>query len=368
MKAKRYRKKIETCVTTRCGFCQPNCPVYSVEEMESFSARGRSLIALDFIEKGEVGERLKDVIYKCTTCGSCSKNCSDILEGDSYLDNVGLVEALREDLNELGCIPESHRNNAERILKNNTPYTADKKKINRQGKENLLFIGCTYRTKDTGVPEKLISILERLDIDFAVLKEEPCCGSYLRKTGQGKEYKENQKKLEEMRNYKKIITMCPGCEQTLKLNGFDTVHCLPLLDELLEGKELKKTGMKIFYHDPCHLVRQREWKDGELKKSDELMESPRSLLKKAGVEIAEHEKTKLDTFCCGSGGGVRAAYPELAGKIREKRIGQILEIGADIIVTACPFCEDNFRQDKRIRVYDVLDIIASSLEDESRTM
>jgi Fe-S oxidoreductase len=55
------------------------------------------------------------------------------------------------------------------------------------------------------------------------------------------------------------------------------------------------------------------------------------------------ENNRERARCCGAGGGVRAAFPDLANSIAYKRILEAKNTGAEIIVSCCPFCELSFK-------------------------
>jgi Fe-S oxidoreductase len=86
-----------------------------------------------------------------------------------------------------------------------------------------------------------------------------------------------------------------------------------------------KVNCKVTYHDPCHLVR-------DLKIKDE----PRQLINSIpGVEMVE---MKEPDSCCGFGGSFSLFYYDLSRKINDDKVKQIMETGADYVVTGCPGC------------------------------
>ena len=65
-----------------------------------------------------------------------------------------------------------------------------------------------------------------------------------------------------------------------------------------------------------------------------------------------------NSLCCGAGGGVKSAYPEIADEMAQSRITQALETNADLLVTPCPFCKLNLKD----RGLDVLDLTEFLIE------
>ena len=130
------------------------------------------------------------------------------------------------------------------------------------------------------------------------------------------------------------------------------VHISQLIEELIdEGKlQLQKREVKVTYHDPCHLGRHL----GE-------NEAPRRIIQEKG-ELVEMDKNQEESRCCGSGGGVKSAYPELSESMAEQRVEDARKTGADLLVTCCPFCVLNLESVGKIRVLDLTEFLE---EDES---
>jgi len=78
------------------------------------------------------------------------------------------------------------------------------------------------------------------------------------------------------------------------------------------------------------------------------------------------QKTKAESFCCGAGGGVKLSNDGLATDIGQERIRQAVETGSELILSACPWCEQNLRDSlpdgNTIRVMDIVDFITENLE------
>ena len=55
------------------------------------------------------------------------------------------------------------------------------------------------------------------------------------------------------------------------------------------------------------------------------------------ADIVEMEHNREKSRCCGAGGGVRSAYPEITEEISKNRITDAEDVNAEIIITACPF-------------------------------
>ena len=212
----------------------------------------------------------------------------------------------------------------------------------------LYFRGCTAREKQTGIAEATERLLEIAGVDFYTLDDEKCCGSVLLRTGFIDEAQNQIKKNTEILKGQKIITSCAGCYKTLKedYEGLDVIHISQLLDELIrEGKlNFSKKDLNVTYHDSCHLGRHCN-----------VFDEPRNVIQSV-ADITEMENIRENSLCCGAGGGVKSAYPEIANQMASLRIAQAKETGCKTLVTPCPFCKLNLENDD-IEVVDLTEFL-----------
>jgi Fe-S oxidoreductase len=209
-------------------------------------------------------------------------------------------------------------------------------------------------------------ILDKSHINYRILDSEGCCGSFLIRTGFTDDAQDVMKKNLKDLEGEKILVSCAGCYKTLKndykeLMGveLDVVHTSQLFEKLIKEKQIKpnKLSVNVCYHDPCHLGRHC----GEY-------EAPREVLKSI-ANLVEMENVKENSRCCGSGGGVKSAYPEIALKLGKKRIDEVLDTDTDILVTSCGFClmniensRDNTKSKVQLRVMDLSELLIWALE------
>ncbi len=98
-----------------------------------------------------------------------------------------------------------------------------------------------------------------------------------------------------------------------------------------------------------------------------VFEPPRSVLRAIpGIKLVEMERIKAYSWCCGAGGGVLEAYPDFALWTANERIEEAKSTGAEAIVTACPWCERNFKDAIResggsMKVYDIVELVQESI-------
>jgi Fe-S oxidoreductase len=212
----------------------------------------------------------------------------------------------------------------------------------------LYFRGCTAREKQTDISKATERLLDLAGVDYHVLDDEKCCGSVLLRTGFEKQAKEQIKKNTEILKDEKIITSCAGCYKTLKedYDGLDVVHISQLLDELIRENKLNftKADFKVTYHDSCHLGRHMD-----------VFDEPRNAIESV-ANIVEMENSREESLCCGAGGGVKSAYPEIANQMAKSRLAQARETGCETLVVSCPFCKLNLENDE-IEVLDLTEFL-----------
>jgi Fe-S oxidoreductase len=212
----------------------------------------------------------------------------------------------------------------------------------------LYFRGCTAREKETSIQKATEKLLDIAGVNYHILEDEKCCGSVLLRTGFFNEAQRQIEKNTEVLKGEKIITSCAGCYKTLKedYEGLDVIHISQLLDELIrDGKlNLEKGELDVTYHDSCHLARHME-----------VFDEPRNVIG-ALANLVEMENNRENSLCCGAGGGVKSAYPEIATQMARTRIGQAMDTGCKTLVTACPFCKLNLSNDE-LEVLDLTEFL-----------
>ena len=364
-----------------CGFCRAGCPTYAQTSLETMNARGRVLLAFNLMSgRLQPSEEMAERLYQCTTCLNCKYTCP------SRVEVSDVVQAARKRLVESGFLPEVFQSSSKSIAQYGNPFGEPREKRTdvfpdglkqgQKGAEVLLFAGCVASYQDINMIPNLMTILDKAGISYTTLgQEEDCCGylSYL--IGAEDDFRTcvraNTKKFADL-GVKEIVTSCPGCFRTLsKLypdyggsSGIKVHHVITYLNELMSQGKLPlkggNGGQKVAYHDPCDLGRHMQ-----------IFEEPRHLLKQIpGVKLNEFKMNRLLAKCCGSGGGVKGFDNQLSQDIAYDRVLQALEVGAEVIVSACPSCKSNLtqgaarlRKEKKgkIKVKDITELIASAL-------
>jgi heterodisulfide reductase subunit D len=243
--------------------------------------------------------------------------------------------------------------------------------------EVLFWVGCagSFDQRAQSITKAFVQILNKIGINYAILgTEEMCTGDPARRSGNEFMYQmmayQNIKLLDGY-SIKKIITACPHCFNTLKneypeLGGnYEVIHHSVFIQTLLdEGKIVMKEsgpfkGKKITYHDSCYLGR-----------SNNIYEAPRKVLESLDIALVEMKRCKSNGLCCGAG-GAQMFKEEEKGKTRInlERTQDAIDSKADIIASACPFCNtmlsDGIKlkeKENQLQVLDIAELIAQSLD------
>jgi len=163
---------------------------------------------------------------------------------------------------------------------------------------------------------------------------------------------------------KTILVSSPHCYHTFKNEypefkvSFDVIHISQFIPQLIKEGRLtitKEYAKKVAYHDPCYLGRHNG-----------IFDEPREALKMVpGVELAELPEARMDSTCCGMGGGRVWAETEKHERFSNIRVDQALAEGATELITTCPYCitalEDSrlvMNHADDIEVKDLTEVIA----------
>jgi heterodisulfide reductase subunit D len=368
------------CGTCRTGYQEDGwyrvCPSGEFGKFEAYYLGGKNLLSWAVSSKRlEWTENLSKIFYQCSMCLACTQQCQ--LPEIHHFAGEWLMAMREEAVSKgFGPMPE-HQKYTEHVITEFNPYMEEHKNrlnwITSNIKQNpnaklAYFVGCTTSYREQSIAIATAEILNSLQIDFQVLKDEHCCGSPVYMTGQSEKAKEIAKANVEMfqkKGIEKIITSCAGCYRTLKeiypnkfglIHGIEVLHLPELLNQKLTNKELipnNHVNMKITYHDPCHIGRHMG-----------MYEAPREVLKKIpGVELIEMERIKHNAWCCGSGGGVRSAFKDLSSFAAHERIEEAKGTGANAIVSSCPFCLNQFKanNNKEIQAFDLSELVRKAI-------
>ncbi len=353
----------------QCGLCDTVCPWNRVRQFSMRKIVRQATFGLTEIEQED--------IWRCTTCGTCPTRCP------RGVNQIGLGVALRRIATEYGVFPDSVTpivTVSGSLQAEGNPF--DMKREKRadwaeglsvksftEGMEILYFPGCylSYDPRLKKVAAATANILNKAGVDFGILgTKENCCGESIRKTGNEQLFrylaKENIKTFIE-HGVKKILVSSPHCYHSFKNEypefsvHFEVVHISEFLRQLIDEGRLRPSRtyeQKITYHDPCYLGRHNG-----------VFDAPRDVLgHMTGAEPLEMQDRRESSLCCGGGGGRIWMETPKEERFSGLRLQQALDVGADVLVTACPYCLTNFTDSslgldggRAIEIKDITEIV-----------
>ncbi|NIQ38839.1 MAG: cyclic nucleotide-binding protein [Proteobacteria bacterium] len=360
----------------QCGKCTGGCPVSLNSPLNIRRLMHEALVREDL--ECIYG---KEELWACSSCKTCTIRCP------RELRPADLIIGMRTALIEEGHIPKTIIDALESAYKYGNPWGAMKNKrsewaedldlkVLSQGGQaaNIYFICCTaaYDTRVQNVARSMVTCFRQVGLDFTTLgDEEICCGSEIRRIGEEGLFEmllEQNRESIKKHNVHSIVTTSPHCYNAFKNDyGEDSLevrHYTQVLIEAIEKNNpfARETKQVITYHDPCFLGKQNG-----------IFEEPRNILKAIpGVTFIDFDRSREKSLCCEGGGGrMWVEASDQGPRSAEIRIKDAVEMGANILATACPFClltlEDAVKttgNEEKLRVMDISEILVEALDRE----
>jgi Fe-S oxidoreductase len=423
MPLEEFAAEMDRC--SQCSYCKwipfdqmkswryaKNCPSVSYYNFNSYSARGRYAVARSLI-RGESGysETVRDIAFTCMTCGSCDVSCKvcrynlkplemvrelkfRLVEDDQGLaEHQDIVESLQREHNTMRQ-PQAARGKWADDL--------DVARLPSEKARVLFHAGCRLSCDRELQPSARAAVLLLKDagMDVGILGgREMCCGGRIYSMGYRDEFvrfaRANMTAWAAA-GVETVVTSCADGYHAFKRlypplgSQVQVFHTVEILARLIQEGKLtfrSEIPMTVTYHDPCYLGRQGEpyvpWDGVEKKIKGQIVvyeperpryngawgvyDPPREILRRIpGVELIEMERIREYSWCCGSGGGVREAYPDYSRWIAIERITEARATGAEALVTACPWCERTLMDaasafGEPMPVYDIVDLVRPAL-------
>ena len=378
---------------TQCGTCKnvlnlfiPSCPAGERFQLESYFPAGKQFIARGVVE-GKLtleDDDLRERIYACTGCLSCQQQCG-IYHHEHIFE---IVQASRTEAVTQGLLNPAYMVIFDNLKKEDNVFGKPKaergewardlgvKDASKEKVDVLYHAGCMLSCEPElwEVPKSLIHLLQAADVDVGIMgKEETCCGARAYEIGYLGEFTKYAEHCLETFNglgVNKVVTSCSDGYSTFKslyskvniAMRFEVLHVVEYLEQLIKEGRIQFTEdvpVKVTYHDPCHLGRHI---------SPGVYEPPRYLLRSLpGVELVEMDRNRENAWCCGAGGGVKEANPDLALWTANERLKEAKATGAKALVTSCPWCERNFKDaieeyGQAMEIYDIAEIARKAIQ------
>jgi len=367
-----------TCV--ECGRCTEHCPAYNTDKVlnpkEVILGLRRYLN-----EKGAGNEAPllgayipEEAAFQCTSCGGCEYQCP------VGIQHLPIIVGLRRGAVNTGKWENEYGGKLFLNLERNGNAlgfaASERQKFIEKAQlpfydgsqQYCLWLGCmgAYDPQGREIVLALARVLRHAGVTFGVLRKEKCTGDPARRLGNDLAVSQvAEANIETLRAAKvgKMVAICPHCVRTIGTDWreygatFEIEHHSELLARL--GEKLPAAAAareRTVFHDACYLGRYRG-----------VYEEPRTVAGRYG-DVVDPPRARDRSFCCGAGGGQMFLGEEKGRRINIERATELVGTGAQVIGTACPFCQTMLRDalgtvagDARPKLLDVAQIAAAAL-------
>ncbi len=377
-------KILRACV--HCGFCTATCPTYVLLGDELDSPRGRIYLIKDMLEKDKpASAKVVKHIDRCLSCLSCMTTCPS---GVHYMH---LVDHARRHIEETYTRPLG-----DRLLRDlvawvvpsptrfrlaltgarlarpfakalprrlramlalapaalPSPSPVDRPQVfpaegARRGRVALLT-GCAQPVLAPSINEATVRLLTRHGVEVVVARGAGCCGALTHHMGREAAALASIKanvaawtREVDGDGLDAVVINTSGCGTTIKDYGFilrgdpdwadKAAKVSALAKDVTEfltglglGAPTRQTGLTVAYQSAC-----------SLQHGQKITAEPKALLAAAGFIVKDVPEGHL---CCGSAGTYNLLQPELATRLRARKVANIERLAPDVIATGNVGC------------------------------
>ena len=372
-------KILRSCV--HCGFCTATCPTYVLLGDEDDSPRGRIYLAKDMLESAEPARReVVKHVDRCLSCLGCMTTCPS---GVHYMHLIDHARAYVEETYRRPFIDQLGRAGLLRVMSDPrlfwwallaalpvkpivplldffrlkraaamlrlAPWRLPPRPVRpgvvpamgrRQGRVALLS-GCVESVLAPNINKSAVQVLTRHGFEVVQVRDEGCCGALAHHMGRKQEARAAAcRNIDawcreiDAEGIDAIVTTASGCGTVMKDYGFTLRNdadyaarakkiadrCYDISEFINDIKHLeyvKRPALKVAYHPACSLAH-----------GQRVTEAPKEVLSKAGFVLIDIPESHL---CCGSAGTYNILQPELANRLRDRKIANIDKVMPELI-------------------------------------
>jgi glycolate dehydrogenase iron-sulfur subunit len=362
-----------------CGFCTATCPTYALLGDELDSPRGRIYLIKGMLESGApASPQVVKHVDRCLTCLSCMTTCPSGVHYQHLVDQarVHIEKTYRRGFLDrtvravlAGLLPYPRRFRLAMVagalarpfggllpgrlgamlalMPGSLPPPSPMVRTRvhpaegaRKGRVALLT-GCAQSVLAPHINEATIRLLTRHGVEVVLATEGGCCGALVHHMGrEAQAHRQAAASIAawvaelDGEGLDAVIINTSGCGTTVKDYGFMFRNDPALaanaarvsaitrdITEYLVAIGLKpatrKTGQAVAYHSAC-----------SLQHGQRVTAAPKALLQQAGFSVAEPREGHL---CCGSAGTYNMLQPEIAARLRDRKVVNLERTKADMV-------------------------------------
>jgi glycolate oxidase iron-sulfur subunit len=372
-------RNLRACV--HCGFCLSTCPTYTLLGDELDSPRGRIYLIKDMLEHDRpASAEVALHVDRCLSCLACQTTCPSGVHYQHLIDHARahventytrpfIDRALRSLLawllphpgrfrlaltfarlarpfrglvtGRLGAmlalapawLPRGAADPTQEVFPASSPRRA----------RVALLTGCAQRVIAPAINEATIRLLNRHGVEVVVPRQAGCCGAIVHHIGKAAQARDLAIRAiqawvdeAEARGLDAIVVNTSGCGTEIKDYGHifrdDPVWAEParrvsalardiseFMAEIGLNAATAKTDLTVAYHAAC-----------SLQHGQKVTTQPKTLLAAAGFTVRDVQEGHL---CCGSAGTYNLLQPEIANRLKQRKLENIAKIGPDIVAT-----------------------------------
>jgi glycolate oxidase iron-sulfur subunit len=372
---------LRTCV--HCGFCTATCPTFLLLGDELDSPRGRIYLIKDMLETGRPAtEEVVRHVDRCLSCLSCMTTCPSGVNYMHLVDHARtyIEQTYRRPFPErvirsvLGLllprpglfrfalggarlirplarlVPGSSMlaqrvramlSMAPAVVPPRSP-TQTPRVYKAEGTRKArvaLLTGCAQQVLMPRINEATIRLLTRLGVEVVVSEGAGCCGALNHHIGQHDRAmalaRANVEAWTREADLDAIVINASGCGTTVKDYGFmfrsepepwrtqaekiaeESVDITEFLTRFGYAPTREAPKLTVAYHSAC-----------SLQHGQRVTAEPRTLLTRAGFRVVEPRESHI---CCGSAGTYNLLQPEIAGRLRTRKLDNLKAVKPDLI-------------------------------------
>jgi glycolate oxidase iron-sulfur subunit len=394
-------RNLRACV--HCGFCLSTCPTYTLLGDELDSPRGRIYLIKDMLEHDRpASAEVALHVDRCLSCLACQTTCPSGVHYQHLIDHARahvektyqrpfIDRALRTVLAMLLPYPGRFRL-ALRLARLARPFRGmvtgrlgamlalAPASLPRQDEPSdeifpaagprrarvALLTGCAQRVVAPSINAATIRLLNRHGVEVVVPRQTGCCGAIVHHIGKADQARALaigaiQAWTDEIaaRGLDAIVVNTSGCGTEIKDYGHilrdDPVWAEPArkvsglardISEFMSGIGIQptlKTELTVAYHAAC-----------SLQHGQKVTAEPKALLAAAGFTVRDVPEGHL---CCGSAGTYNLLQPEIAGRLRERKLANIARTSPDIVATGNVGCITQLAGGARVPVLHTVELL-----------